>query len=142
MNNKAFTLVELVATIAVLGLVSLMAFPAINNALLSNKTTACKYYEKAMIAAAKDYVQKEGPTIIDGEENGVFPSTKTIFLSTDLLSGGYIEEYNDNNTAIDMTGSSNKVIVHYKNSTNTYTYEVYLTCTEKENTGKVVYKTP
>ena len=138
MKNKGFTLVELIATIAILGFVSLMAFPSINNVISSNKSSSCKYYERSMIAAAKSFIQKEKYDIIDAY-NGTFPSSFDIDL-TQLIIYGYLDEYKDSKTNIN-TGA--KVVVKYDQSSNTYIYNISnLVCSSKSNNKELYCSDP
>lgn len=134
MSNKGFTLIELIATIVIMALVSLLAYPSIRNALSSNKTTSCKYYEKSLVIAAKSYIQKEGGDIIEGN-GGYFPASLNITMQ-ELINTGYIDAYNDKNTKIQGSPS---IVVRYNSATYTYTYESHITCVNKNNTSRVIY---
>lgn len=137
-NVKGFTLVELVATIAIMGMVSLMLFPSVNQLLNSNKTSSCKYYEKAMIGAAKRYIQKESVDIIEAN-HGSFPSHYTIW-AYQLMDAQYLESYQDSKTTIMVNrgdSSSARVLVSYDKNTNTYTYQAKLVC--KNASGRILY---
>ena len=133
MKNKGFTLVELVAVVAILGLIALFGVPSLIHIISDNNSNACKYYEKAMREASKAYISKEGRDIMDGN-GGNFPSSYTITQAT-LVSGGYITAYNDSNTNI--TGG--RVVVSYNSSTKTYTYVTHVTC--KKTNGDTLYTT-
>ena len=134
MNNKGFTLIELIATIVIIALVSLLAYPSIRKAMASNNATSCKYYEKSLVMAAKSYIQKEGTDIIESN-GGTFPTSLNITMQT-LINTGYIDAYNDKNTQIQ---DSPNIVVKYNSATYTYTYESHIKCVSKSNTSKVVY---
>lgn len=134
MDDKGFTLIELIATVAIMALVSILAYPSIRNALSSNKASSCKYYEKSLVIAAKSYIQKESPDIIESS-GGTFPSNFNITMQT-LIDTGYIEPYNDKSTKIE--GIPN-IIIKFNSVTNTYTYESHIKCVSKNNISKIIY---
>lgn len=138
-NEKGFTLVELIAVVTIMGIVSFLLFPSVNQLISSNKTSSCKYYEKAMITAAKSYIQKESVDIIEGN-GGRFPSQYRIY-AYQLINAQYLDSYQDSKTTIATDkSSSNKasVLVSYDVSTNTYSYQAKLVC--KNASGKVIYQ--
>ena len=107
-NNNGFTLIELIAVIAITGIVSLMMIPSLNNMLSTNSTRQCEYYAKAMRTAAKSYIQKEGPDIKEAN-NGSYPSTYIISLN-DLINSGYMEIYKDDRTKINGANTATPII--------------------------------
>ena len=131
MKNKGFTLVELVAVVAILGLIALFGIPSLNYIISNNNSSACKYYERAMKEAAKAYISKEGSDIRDGN-GGNFPGSYTINQQT-LVDNGYIKKYKDNNTNLE----NGSVVVTYVSSTKTYTYRTHVTC--KKTNGDTLY---
>ena len=140
LNRKGFTLVELIVTIVIMGFISLMAFPSINNALKSNKTSACKYYEKTIILSAKSYMQKESTDILENSNINfrlTNPSYGYKLTAKDLIDAGYLEPYKDSNSKINTTATGAYVIVKLNQETDTYTYNVKLECIN--NNGKVIY---
>ena len=72
MNKKAFTLVELLVTIIIIGLIALMGFPSLQRMLNDNTTKEIETYGKSMIGAAKMYMQKEGRDISEDNSATVF----------------------------------------------------------------------
>lgn len=135
MKNKGFTLVELIAVVAILGLIALFGVPSLRYVINDNNSSACKYYERAMKEAAKAYISKEGKDIIENPSlggSGNFPSNYNITQAT-LINGRYITAYNDNNTNIE----NGKVTVTYNSSTKTYTYTTHVTC--KKTNGDTLY---
>ena len=137
MKNKGFTLVELVAVVAILGLIALFGVPSLIHIISDNNSNACKYYEKAMREAAKAYISKESKDIFENPSlggSGNFPGNYTI-TQQKLIDDGYITAYNDSNTNI--TGG--RVVVSYNSSTKTYTYVTHVTC--KKTNGDTLYTT-
>ena len=138
MNKKGFTLIELIAVVTIIGVVSIMMFPSLNKVLSDNTRSACQNYEKAMVAAAKLYMQKEGWDILEAHGNGNYTINVTF---SQLKSYGYIENYSDQ---IDEAASKTDVVnpyvtVTYTVSTKTYTFTPHMTCRKKSSTNEVIY---
>lgn len=103
MKNKGFTLVELIAVIVVLGLISLIAIPTVNNSIIKYKdkleADAIRNIEQAAKNWAADNINKL-PNVLDTESDVsmTYPEIDTeqdfsklkITLS-DLQSAGYID---------------------------------------------------
>lgn len=56
MNNKGFTLIELIATIALLAVVVSISFVSINAVIKSNKKEQCENLKSSIEAATKEYI--------------------------------------------------------------------------------------
>lgn len=56
MNNKGFTLTEVIVAVAVAGIISLIAFPTISKLREENTKKEFKEYEKVLVNAAKLYM--------------------------------------------------------------------------------------
>lgn len=136
---KGFTLVELIAVIVIMGFISLMAFPSIMNAISSNSTSSCKHYERAIILASKSYIQKEGPDLLENDEDyhALVESSGYKLTVNELISLGYLEKYTDPKFKIDTTSSGAYVIVKMQKDTDTYTYNVKFSCLN--NRGEKIY---
>lgn len=127
-NKKGFTLVELLATITIMGLITVMVTPSIIKLQNNNKTKQFEMYAKSMIEAAKVYVQREGEDItplgIDNWQGCIEISYQ------ELLFSDLIKPYND--TDYDC---SNSKIRYTKNKSNgKYTYS--LVCSSKVSKKK------
>ena len=86
MNNKGFTLVELIVALAISALILIMAIPSINNA--TNETRDKEYleYKNSIIYGARLYY-KQRSSDLDWEGN-----TATIKFS-DLKSAGLVKDF-------------------------------------------------
>ena len=138
MNKKAFTLVELLVTIIIIGLIALMGFPSLQRMLNDNTTKEIEVYGKSMIGAAKMYMQKEGRDI--SEDNSATASLEgegyIIKLNT-LISENYIEEFKPSKN-IKCNTETAEVRVK-KDAKNTLKYDYKLSCTYKDKTYQKDY---
>ena len=114
MNKKAFTLIELMAVIVVLGIVALIAVPVISGTLKDSKE---KIYEE-QVRRIEDAAKKWGvDNIYDDNENEYYVSL------SELISEGYLEGANQIKNPIDNTTMDGCVIISYEQDYNQYTYE-------------------
>lgn len=67
MNNKGFTLTELLVTIAIMGIITGLAFPSIRKLQEENKSEEFKAYEKVLVNAAKVYMDSHSNEIEKGK---------------------------------------------------------------------------
>lgn len=58
MNNKGFTLTELIVTMAIISVISLISLPAITELQKSGRQAVYESYEKVLVNGAKLYVDK------------------------------------------------------------------------------------
>lgn len=56
LNNKGFTLVELLATIVILAMIGVISFVSINGVIEQNKIKNCENLKNSIKSAAKEYV--------------------------------------------------------------------------------------
>ena len=82
MNNKGFTLVEMLAVVTIIGLLALLTIPAIDSIIKSNKESVYEIQEKQMIDALKEYAADNALSL--GDE------TRVTLLQ--LKKGGYIDK--------------------------------------------------
>ena len=139
-NIEGFTLTELIAVIALMGMLSVLVLPSVNRAVADNKKKTCSYYEDSMVEAAKLYIYKESADIIESN-GGVFPTSGMYITLEELIDNYYMEEYNDTKTTISdakVYVSASKPVNSLANDLSyTYTYKKYFKCmTDK---GKVIY---
>lgn len=114
MNKKAFTLVELLAVIIILGIIALIAVPTVFKIIDSSKDELYNDQIVQIENAAKRW------TVENAYEEKSYKVT-----INELISGGYLEG-TKNNKVLDprdkseMTGC---VIIDYETNTNQYTYK-------------------
>lgn len=130
-NKKGFSLIELLATITILGILMGGAVIAVSKYLDKSRMQSYKTMEKSAYNAAQNYVIDEGITVEKGQAREVKIS--------DLVNNGYLEKPIDPvNQSKDCTGS-----VTIKNNgisndqIDSYRYKVEIKCTKYQ--GNVTY---
>lgn len=118
MNKKGFTLIELLGSIVILGLIALVAFPAILNFLSSSQNNIDEAKKSIIVAAAKDYVNDNTNLFkrISGLNENIQTST--------LIDEGYIT----NKDIIDNSDFNTTCTNVTVNSDNKYKFEFKNTC--------------
>ena len=119
-NSKGFTLVELLAVIAILGIIMIVAIPGVTMLINRSKSDSRDSMEKTLEMAAKSYASgniQALPKVV-GESTLIKAKDlkKTNFLKEDLV------DY-DKNSCMD-----DSVVRIYKYANNGYTYTPYLYC--------------
>lgn len=87
MNEKGFTLVELLAVIVLLGLISLLTIPVVDRIMKDNREKADDVNVDTILNASYDYVQKNPsnlPNNIDGDS--------ATFTLGEVISSGLLKE--------------------------------------------------
>lgn len=125
MNNKGFTLTELLVTIVIMGIITGLAFPSIRKLQEENKSEEFKAYEKVLVNATKVYMDSHTNEIEKG---------KCWVLSDDyLVEHGLIKE---NSLKSGYTSESKIMISKDGDGNITYSPNIWI---KKGN--KYVYKT-
>lgn len=65
MNNKGFTLVEVIAVVVILSIVGAIAVPSVTHILKENKVKNCENLKKSIISACGVYVSDNRNTILN-----------------------------------------------------------------------------
>ena len=116
MNNKGFTLVEAVATVAILGILFITAIPAISNVTEKNKKRAYVNDVNRMITTAKAMYKKDTTINEPTTSNCVIFTMKDLKLN-ELNNGPYRGEY---------LQDYSYVTINYNPSTEVFTYGVQI----------------
>ena len=129
LNNNGFTLVEIITTIAILGVVSLIALPIISNTSNSNNLKKYELYKDSLESAAKLYIDSDGDDEFGDSETGCIDIPfKVLNVDKGLIEDIEIKDVSCNNT---------KTLVRVYKNGNNYNYETYLNCKDKDD--KIVY---
>ncbi len=128
MNNRGFTLIELIVTIALLALISTISVSVIGN--IRGKHNVNSYYEllKNVESAAKLYVTDNRYNLKSVGIDIKCPSDNTFTISLQLLvDNGYLTTDNDGIKNFDgsmLSLSENKVTVTYDCTKKNFTYKI------------------
>ena len=117
MNKKGFTLVELLAVVAILGLLAAIISPIVKNLLDDSKESLSKQQKEMVITATKKYMVEHSELLPE------YNSTLSIYIS-DLISDGVIENNKVINpkTKKELDGC---VVISYSNEFNQYEYNYF-----------------
>jgi prepilin-type N-terminal cleavage/methylation domain-containing protein len=113
--KKGFTLVELLAVIAILGIILVIAIPNVKDAITTSYEKIYEYNLERLQSAAKDYFVYKGIRLADTEKN--------IINIKQMVDENYLKEIKDPDTKETCEGF---VIVSRSNKN--YVYEPYLKC--------------
>jgi type IV pilus assembly protein PilA len=98
MNQKGFTLVELMGILVILGIIIVVTVPSITKTLKNSETNELEEYQKTVCLAAKSYVQVEKKSV---PQSGIKFST--------LRNNGYLSSSvknpngsNDDNSTVNV----------------------------------------
>ena len=131
LNKKGFTMVELLVTMAIMGLLIIMAFPTIRAIQSNNTNKKFEEYGKSAISAAKLYTDSYAEDMFDMRNNN---QMKSIDFN-DLVKKDLLKDINISDTTC-LNGSSINII-KYRDD---YTYCLNLICYLKNSTKEVYRK--
>ena len=139
-NNHGFTLVELLAVIVIIGVITGMSWPIITRLQEDAKMSKYETYGDSLVAAAKLYVDSYENDLFYYEEDLTADSQKKgqcAFISyQELAEHGLIKDFNQKG----MTCASNNTFVIVKRTKGIYKYQFYLGCGNKTdlNASKIL----
>ena len=110
MNKKGFTLVELIGVVVILGLIALIAFPALLNQINTSKNEVSESVRELVISSSKSYV----------ENDTQLAPKKYCITFEELIDGGYLTEGIVSSERDKL--QNKRVMVTYYN--NKYNYEL------------------
>lgn len=129
-NNNGFTLVEVLVTITIMGLISILALPEVQQLQAKNRLQKFITYGDTLKDSAKLYVDSNSPDLFGYATTGCadipFSELKAKTLAKDYLTGG-------------ITCDNNQTYVHVVRKNGVDTYKVFLKCVS--SSGKVEYQT-
>ena len=123
MNNKGFTLVELLATISILGIIMALSFPVLSAFRESNQMRKYTTFQESLEEKAKLYIDSYADDLfeLDGRDSCVYITAEMLTrkkIFTDINVDG-------------MTCYSDNTIIKVLKRSGTYTYTAYLGCGNK-----------
>ena len=123
LNNKGFTMVELLVAMAIMGLLIIMAFPTIRAIQTNNTKKKFESFGQTLLSGAKLYVDSYGEDLFT-------PSAKN--ETTDIAAGDMVKKQIVQSTIINETDCSESKVFVVKYDED-YTYCLYLLCKSKTN---------
>lgn len=109
MSKNGFTLVELLAVVVVLGLISLLTVPVVDRILRDNREKADDVNVDTILNAAYDYVQ-QNPSKIPESNN----DATTEFTLEDVINAGLLKEDITNPKTNTSYAKDSKITVTFK----------------------------
>lgn len=128
-NKKGFTMVELLATIVILGILSSMAIVAVTKVIVKSKDTKMIQQKNSLEMAAKSYLEANRDRLPKGI------GEERIIYAYELKDANYLKEKIKDSSGQDCTGSSDtkkSYVKVYKYSKTEYTYTTILHCKSTE----------
>ena len=129
-NNKGFTMVELLAAIAILALLVVMAFPTMRALQGRNEKQKYEEYGKSMVSAAKLYTDSYAEDLFPREYKNEF----AIISSEDLEKKDLLKKIGFNDVSC-INSESFIAVAKYGDD---YQYCLSLKC--KNKSGNIVYE--
>lgn len=123
MNKKAFTLIELVAVIIVIGIIGLITFPIVNSTIKNSREKSYNAQVEMIIESSKKWAVKNADILPDENE------TLKVNISQ-LIKEGFIKNTSDGflKNPIDNSTMNGCVAIRYTDDYNQYTYEYLENC--------------
>ena len=134
LNTKGFTLVELLAVVTILGIISGIATISYNKYQQKVIMDSYKTMESSAYSAAQNYIQQQGVVVpSDGSEIVITINT--------LVNSGLLSKLQDPKAKGSFCHSGSSVKVKKQQSAGTklevYTYEVIIKCRDYTSSGVV-----
>ena len=130
-KKKGFTLVELIVTIAIIGVILIIALPQIRNIQSANKDRKFELYKESILAGSKLYIDAYSKDVFGENTSGCIRIKYSELKEKNLIKDFSSKEItcsNDDETFVEVR----KVLEEYK-------YKINVTCKNKK-TNKEVYK--
>ncbi len=139
MKENGFTLVELIITILIMGIIMMVAFPSVTKLGQTNKYKKAVSYGESMVASAKLYIEKYQEELWNGlDQSGEKRITLAELKNVDLL-----KEYTDKKDSCNVgevtvtrTGTKNNFSYLYKYTLTCTVSNKQVICTGDSNTSE------
>lgn len=98
-NKKGFTLIEIIAVIVLLTVISLIVFISVTTVIKNNKLKQLKVFSDNLTNAAEVYMADKKDEFSNFNKVGDI----TVITSSEMIEAGYIDENMDNPTGKELT---------------------------------------
>lgn len=137
MGNKGFTLTELIVTIALLGVIMAISFPAITKLQTQNQKKVYETYETSLLHGAKLYVDKYNRDLWGASTNPYYNCVKITYGNLEYED--LIKPFNGMKKKEEVDKENTYVIVSKNKGNNSVKYDkVFLQIKQGDN---VIYST-
>lgn len=141
MKKNGFTLVELLAVLVIMGLLSLIIVPNVTKYIKSSTKTTYETYKHTLADAAKNYIIDHPEEVPEDVYSHVTNGPVTTLEAKTLIEGGYMESLkepkNSKKTCDDNSRVFVRLIGYGANDTKVLAYYVMLKCQDHEFLGEV-----
>ena len=127
-NKKGFTLMEMLATLMIIGILMLFGLPRVRNIQVNNREKKYKAYEKAVLSSAKLYVDSYKKDMFGDDSSGCAEIT-----IADLKNKMLLKTFNNGDGVVCNDG-----MVQIIKEKGKYDYQVFMVCKKDQ---KQVYPT-
>ena len=123
MKKKGFTLVELLAVLVVLAIISTIAFPIVSDVIDNSEEKAAEQQDKAILDAVKKWVVDNSNLLVQVDENDEMKNIDCYVTIERLKEEGYLENVNiaDPVDELDL----NKIVYAIEYKSNQYKYHLF-----------------
>lgn len=132
MNNRGFTLTELIVTIAIMGIITMISYPAIDKLQISHQQDLYETYEKAIKVGAQLYVDKYSRDIFEEDRD-----TCVYVYFKELKSEQLVKDFRSKKN-VSVNEDQTFVKISKEGKSTTVNYEVQLVMNPNVNYGKTV----
>ena len=132
-NNKGFSLIEILATIVIIGIVSTVGIVSVNSMINKSKQHFYESQKQQMVLAAQSYVQ-DNRNILPRNVGGMIKIKLSVLREKNYLKEDIIDQ--DKN----VCDQDNSYVTVYKNNQTEYKYHGYLDCPACKKNGSVCYE--
>ena len=131
LEKKGFTLAEVIITIAIIGIIFIIALPKIGSLQTSNKNTKYEAYRKSLLAAVKLYVEDEEKNLFGNNNSGCL-----IVKYEDLKEKGLAKDFSDPNTSV----VEDKTYFEVRKANEFYHYSMSMLLVRSDDESDILYK--
>ena len=134
LNQKGFTLVELLVAISIFGIIMLLAIPQLMGLKNDNKNTKYEKYSDSVVTSAKLYTDSYAKDMFGNNSSGCYDIPYKKLAEKNLAKDIKVDDL----TCDTYNGSTPTTFVRVYKSQDIYLYDIAIKCVDKNN--KVVYE--
>ena len=132
LNCKAFTLVELIVVITILGIILILALPQVSRIQTQNKYRKYELYQESLENAARLYIDSNAKDLFGNSDSGCVQ-----VKYSQLKNANLIKDFSESDA---ICSNDTETFVEVRKTKDRYTYHSQLICREKENPSNILYE--